>query len=136
MDFKSCDTIDALAQYKVHSRSDIQTGDSLFTSITPLDRCYLIKDTPKDWDINESVFSIRPDVTQISSEYLLMSLTSESFIKRASNSSTGSIFTGIRIKTLENMCIFLPPQNILENFTSYLKSLFNKKTYVSKKLLI
>ena len=80
LDFKNCDVIDEVARDKVHNRSDIKVGDILFASITPLGRCYLIEDEPNDWDINESVFSIRPDRTQISSDYLLMCLTSEYFV--------------------------------------------------------
>ena len=132
LDFKNCDTINLSAQHKVHNRSDIQIGDILFASITPLGRCYLIKDTPNDWDINESIFSIRPDVTQISSEYLLMSLTSEYFVKKAQNTATGSIFTGIRIKSLENMPILLPPQNVLKAFTIQLEVLLEKKNICFK----
>ncbi len=132
LDFKNCDVIDEVARDKVHNRSDIKVGDILFASITPLGRCYLIEDEPNDWDINESVFSIRPDRTQISSDYLLMCLTSEYFVKRASNSSTGSIFTGIRIKTLEDMPILLPPKHILEIFTTCLQSLLNKKNLCFK----
>ncbi|MDY2829983.1 MAG: restriction endonuclease subunit S [Alphaproteobacteria bacterium] len=132
LDFKNCDGIDEVARDKVHNRSDIKVGDILFASITPLGRCYLIENEPNDWDINESVFSIRPDITQISSEYLLMCLTSEYFIKKASNSSTGSIFTGIRIKSLEDMPTIVPPQNIIKQFTAQLKLLLKKKNICFK----
>ena len=132
LDFKNCDVIDEVARDKVHNRSDIKVGDILFASITPLGRCYLIENEPNDWDINESVFSIRADITQISSEYLLMCLTSEYFIKKASNSSTGSIFTGIRIKSLEDMPTIVPPQNIIKQFTAQLKLLLKKKNICFK----
>ena len=132
LDFKNCDTIDEIARNKVHNRSDIQVGDILFASITPLGRCYLIQESPIGWDINESVFSIRPDLTEISSEYLLMCLTSKYFTKKASNSSTGSIFTGIRIKTLENMPILIPPQNILKTFTKKLNQVLRRKNICFK----
>ena len=132
LDFKNCDTIDEIARNKVHNRSDIQVGDILFASITPLGRCYLIQESPIGWDINESVFSIRPNLIEISSEYLLMCLTSKYFTKKASNSSTGSIFTGIRIKTLENMSILIPPQNILKTFTKKLNQLLKRKNICFK----
>ena len=132
LDFKNCDTIDEIARNKVHNRSDIQVGDILFASITPLGRCYLIQESPIGWDINESVFSIRPNLIEISSEYLLMCLTSKYFTKKASNSSTGSIFSGIRIKTLENMSILIPPQNILKTFTKKLNQLLKRKNICFK----
>ena len=127
LDFTNCDTIDEIARKKVHNRSDIQIGDILFASIAPLGRCYLVKDEPSDWDINESVFSIRPNIAVVSSEYLLMCLTDEYFIKKATNSAEGSIFSGIRINTLENMPILLPSKNILKNFSLQLRLLLGKK---------
>lgn len=61
-----------------------------------------------------------------------MCLTSKYFTKKASNSSTGSIFTGIRIKTLENMSILIPPQNILKTFTKKLNQLLKRKNICFK----
>lgn len=61
IDFTGCDTIDESARSIVHRRSDIRIGDVLFASIAPLGRCYLIQSNPDDWDINESVFSLRPN---------------------------------------------------------------------------
>ena len=70
LDFTNCDTIDEAARTIIHNRSDIQTGDILFASIAPLGRCYLIQSTPTDWDINESVFSVRPNFSVITSAYV------------------------------------------------------------------
>jgi type I restriction enzyme S subunit len=127
LDFSNCDLVDEKAQKIIHDRSDISKGDILFASISPLGRCYLIQETPKDWDINESVFSIRPNCGKISSEYLYMYLTSEEFVKKAQNSSTGSIFTGIRIQTLENMKLIVPPAKIMKVFTESVSNVFKCK---------
>lgn len=115
IDFSNCDTIDEVAKKIVHKRSDISKGDILFASIAPLGRCYLIQEEPQTWDINESVFSIRPKNT-MPSEYLYMFLMSETFVKKAENSSTGSVFAGIRIKTLEDMLLAIPDNKILQLF--------------------
>ncbi len=126
IDFSNCDTIDEVAQKIVHKRSDISKGDILFASIAPLGRCYLIQEEPKTWDINESVFSIRPQST-IPSEYLYMFLMSETFVKKAENSSTGSVFAGIRIKTLEDMPLVIPDNNILQLFKEKMSKIFQQK---------
>lgn len=81
----------------------------------------------KDWDINESVFSIRPNYQLISSEYLYSYFISEYFVTKAQSSSTGSIFKGIRIGTLLDMDIVIPPFDIVEHFTNTTKSLFRLK---------
>ena len=127
IEFSNCDTIDESARQIVHNRSDISIGDILFASISPLGRCYLIQSSPTDWDINESVFSIRPNHEVVSSEYLYSYFMSEYFITKAQSSSTGSIFKGIRIGTLLDMNITIPSQDDIEKFTRLTKPLFLSK---------
>jgi type I restriction enzyme S subunit len=126
IDFTTCDTIDKDALKKVHKRSDISKGDILFASIAPLGRCVIIREDPNGWDINESVFSIRPKSKNLS-EYLYMFFMSEAFIKKAEQSSTGSVFSGIRISVLEDMKIVVPPEDILDKFNQIVSPIFDLK---------
>jgi type I restriction enzyme S subunit len=127
IDFTNCDTIDEDARKIVHNRSDISTGDILFASIAPLGRCFLIQNTPMNWDINESVFSIRANSELISSEYLYSYFMSDYFITKAQSSSTGSIFKGIRIGTLLDMDIIIPTYGDIKLFTDTTAPLFRGK---------
>lgn len=115
LDFTGCDTIDESARTIVHNRSDIQIGDILFASIAPLGRCYLIQSEPTDWDINESVF-------------LYLYFMSDAFIKHATSSSTGSIFKGIRINTLLETELCVPPLSVILKFEERLASIFPLKS--------
>lgn len=124
LDFSGCDTIDEQARQIVHRRSDIQRDDILFASIAPLGRCYLIQENPTNWDINESVFSIRYNSSVLTAEYLYMNLQSETFVKRATACSTGSIFKGIRINSLMDSEIILPPLSVTKEFSKEIKPLF------------
>lgn len=126
IDFTTCDTIDEEALKKVHKRSDISKGDILFASIAPLGRCVIIREDPNGWDINESVFSIRPKSKNLS-EYLYMFFMNEAFIKKAEQSSTGSVFSGIRISVLEDMKIVVPPEDILDKFNQIVSPIFDLK---------
>ena len=127
LDFSNCDTINPAARQIIHSRSDISVGDILFASIAPLGRCFLIQTHPTDWDINESVFSIRANTQLVSSEYLYSYFMSDQFIAKAQSSSTGSIFKGIRIGTLLDMDIVIPPSELINEFTNTTKPLFKAK---------
>ena len=124
LDFSGCDTIDEHARQIIHRRSDIQIDDILFASIAPLGRCYLIQENPTNWDINESVFSIRYNSSVLTAEYLYMNLQSEAFVKRATACSTGSIFKGIRINSLMDSEIILPPLSVTKEFSKEIKPLF------------
>ena len=123
IDFSGCDLIDEDALKKVHKRSDIAKGDVLYASICPLGRSYLINKDPIGWDINESVFSIRPNLDVISSEFLSMFLKDSAVVEKASKMATGSIFKGIRIKELENMIFAVPAKNVMESFSKQIKNL-------------
>ncbi len=127
IDFSGCDLIDEKACEMVHERSQITKGDILFASISPLGRCYIIQEQPKEWDINESVFSICPKQEITSSEYLYCYLTSEWFMKKAEKEATGSIFAGIRMAALNSMPIIVPDENTMKGITENLKPLFLQK---------
>ena len=128
LDFTGCDTIDESARAIVHNRSDIQIGDILFASIAPLGRCYLIQSEPTDWDINESVFSIRANTDIVTPSFLYLYFMSDAFIKRATSSSTGSIFKGIRINTLLETELCVPPLSVILKFEERLASTFPLKS--------
>lgn len=123
LDFSGCDTIDEIARAIVHRRSDVRTGDILFASIAPLGRCHLVQEPPQDWDINESVFSIRCNKATVTPEYLYMHLQSEAFVKESTACSTGSVFKGIRINTLLDSRMLLPPMQVVEKFSQQAKPL-------------
>ena len=125
IDFSNCDCVDEDARNLIHERSNISKGDVLFASIAPIGRCFLIQEEPCNWEINESVFSIRPS-NFTTSEFLYMYLKSNGFVKLASSSSTGSIFKGIRINTLMETPTVIPPKNISEQFKNKLSKLLSK----------
>ena len=128
LDFTGCDTIDEFARAIVHNRSNIQIGDILFASIAPLGRCYLIQSEPTDWDINESVFSIRANTALVTPAFLYLYFMSDAFIKHATSSSTGSIFKGIRINTLLETELCVPPLSVILKFEDCLASTFPLKS--------
>lgn len=127
IDFSGCDTVDEQAREIIHKRSDVSVEDILFASIAPLGRCYLIQNPPEKWDINESVFSIRRNASRVTSEFLYMYFMSDTFIKAATSSSTGSIFKGIRINTLLDIAAVIPPKDIVTAFTTQVKTLLALK---------
>ena len=128
LDFTGCDTIDESARTIVHNRSDIQIGDILFASIAPLGRCYLVQAEPTDWDINESVFSIRANIDVVTPTFLYLYFMSDAFIKQATSSSTGSIFKGIRISTLLDTELCVPPLSVITQFEDKLASTLSLKS--------
>lgn len=134
IDFSNCDLVNSEAQKIIHERSQIQKGDILFASICPLGRCYLIQDSPEDWDINESVFSIRPNIDRITSEFLYTLLREAYYVKKMTQKATGSIFKGIRINDIEKIEIVLPPKEVINAFSKKALSIFNYQLTIQKEI--
>jgi len=128
----SCDKIDDEALEKINIRSELKSGDVLFTSIVPVGRTYLIQDTPDNWNINESLFTIRPDADQITSEYLLMLLSGDELNQFAKNVSVGSIFKGIRIEVLSNYKLAHSSLKLIKNFSLKVAPLLQRMRLIEK----
>lgn len=135
IDFSGCDYVNEEARKMIHARSKISKGDILFASISPLGRCFILHEEPKDWDINESVFSIRPR-SIINSEYLYEYFGSEWFIKKSEKVATGSIFSGIRIQVLTSLPILIPDKSIIGDLSTKLSNLLCQKEKFSQENMI
>lgn len=135
IDFYGCDTVNQDAKLTIHNRSDISVGDVLFASIAPFGRCHIIKEEPTDWDINESVFSIRPNRDMITSTFLYMIFTSEAFVSKVTSMATGSIFKGIRISDLLNIKIVKPPISFINKLDHSMNEIFGLYTTLEKERL-
>ena len=123
---KRCDRISDESLAIINNRSDLRVGDILFTSIQPVGVTYLIRKKPKNWNINESVFTIRPDYSIMSSELLYMFLSGEYIKAYTNNASSGSIHKGIRHGTLRACKFILPKKVIVDRFSNKINPILNK----------
>ncbi len=122
----NCDKVDDSALAKIQARSDLQINDVLFTSIGRIGDCYLIEKQPKNWNINESVFTFRPNVKEVTPLYLFHVIHSDLVLSKILNDVTGSTFKSIKIGDLKKLDIPItsqPEQEILSKFISDLDSL-------------
>lgn len=101
----NCDKIDDAALNLIQSRSDLKINDILFTSIGRIGDCFLIKNEPNNWNINESVFSLRPNQNEVKPEYLFHVIHSDRVLDQIINDVTGSTFKSIKIGDLKKITI-------------------------------
>ena len=104
----NCDKVDDIALKQIQERSDLRKDDILFSSIGRVGDCYLIENQPKNWNINESVFSLRPNKEIINPQYLFHVLRSDNVLKYILNNVTGSTFKSIKISDLKKAIISVP----------------------------
>lgn len=126
---EKCDKIDDKTLEIINKRSDLKIGDILFTSIEPVGRTYLIQDLPRNWNINESVFTVRPNYELIDSEYLYMLLSSEYLRTFAKKVSTGSIHKGIRIGVLNSFLSPYKDYQLIKSFSEKINPIL-KRIYI------
>ena len=106
-----CDKIDDEALKLIQARSDLKVNDILFTSIGRIGDCYLIAKQPQNWNINESVFTLRPNQIEVEPEYLFHVIHSEKALNQILNDVTGSTFKSIKIGDLKKTDIPKPSKD-------------------------
>ena len=114
---EKCDRIDDEALKIIDRRSQLQCGDVLFTSIEPVGVTYLIQEKPTNWNINESVFTIRPANSKTTPEHLFLLLSSDEMKAFTKNSSTGSIHKGIRHGVLRTFKLAYGSKELIDDFS-------------------
>ena len=127
-----CDKISDQSLEIINKRSDLRIGDILFTSIEPVGITYLILEKPKNWNINESVFTIRPDYERVTSEFLFMFLSGDYIKSYTKNVSAGSIHKGIRHSLLKDCQFILPERNTVDEFTLKVQPILKKLDLIQK----
>ncbi len=127
-----CDKISNESLQIINKRSDLRSGDILFTSIEPVGTTYLIRKKPVNWDINESVFTIRPKYEKVSSEFLYLFLSGKYIKAYTKNVSAGSIHKGVRHSTLKDCKFILPKKEIVDSFTIQLIPILDKLDIIQR----
>ena len=124
-----CDRIDDEALKIIDRRSQLEIGDVLFTSIEPVGVTYLIHKKPENWNINESIFTIRPNYKKTTPEHLFCLLSSSEMKVFTKNSSTGSIHKGIRHGVLKTYPLAYGSKELIDKISVVIKPML-KHMYV------
>ncbi len=104
----NCDRIDEAAFWRINERSDLRKDDILFSSIGRVGDAYLITETPRNWNINESVFTLRPDKSKVVPLMLFYLLTNKTITDALSQGATGSTFQSIKQAQLKLISCQIP----------------------------
>lgn len=131
---EKCDLIDDNALKLIQARSNLEKDDILFSSIGRVGDCYLIKHTPENWNINESVFSLRPNKSKVAPEYLSHTIHSNIVLSQILNNVTGSTFKSIKIGDLKKIIIPTPSLEEQKKIGEYFSNIDNLITLQQKEL--
>ena len=131
---EKCDRIDDCALQLIQARSDLQKDDLLFSSIGRIGDCYLIKNNPQNWNINESVFTLRPNKAIAASNYLFHVVHCDIVLSQILDSVTGSTFKSIKIGDLKKALIPIPCKEEQIQIANYLDNLDSLISLQQRKL--
>ncbi len=108
LDFSSAETIDDLALKLINKRSKLSKNDIIMSSIGNVGESYLLIEDPKGWDINESVFCLKPNTKIIDPKFLYFIIINSETRKYFESNITGSSFKSIKMKELKRMPLCIP----------------------------
>jgi len=128
----SCDKVDDDAIKIINKRSDLREGDLLFSGIGTIGRVYLIDENPTNWNISESIFTLRSSSELISSETLYLILLSNQLQGYAQQLASGSVQRGVRMRDLKSYNIPLPVNGLERKFSELIKPLIKMQKSLIK----
>ena len=120
-----CDRIDDDAIRIINKRSDLKVGDILFSGIGTIGRVCYICSEPYNWNISESIFTLRAN-EKITSYFLYLLLISENVQNYAKQLASGSVQKGIRMGDLKKYTLVIPNQEKIYNLSSAVKPLIER----------
>lgn len=115
---EKCDKVDDDALLKINKRSDLKVGDCLFSGIGTIGRVHFINEPSTNWNISESVFTLRA-ADSVSPEFLYLLLLNKDMQDYANTLASGSAQKGIRMADLKKYKLYLPNQKTMDNLTSF-----------------
>ena len=129
----NCDMIDNHAMSIIQKRSDLKKDDILFSSIGRIGDCYLLRNTPKNWNINESVFTFRPNKEIVYPEYLFHTIHSDSVLNQILGNVTGTTFKSIKIGDLKKANISITNKEEQLQLSKFISNIDNLITLHQRK---
>jgi type I restriction enzyme S subunit len=131
LDFSSCEKIDDKAMALIRNRSDLRKGDLIMASIGNVGDAFLLEEEPVNWNINESVFALRPS-KEVVPRYLFYVLTSDASKAYLDSNSTGSSFKSIKLTELRLLPVPLPSLEEQTRIAGFLMALDAKVAGVAQ----
>ena len=128
-----CDKVDDEAMRIIQNRSNLEKGDILFSSIGRVGDCVLVENTPKNWNINESVFALKPNKKAVDSLYLMHTIHSDKVLDEILSKITGSTFKSIKMAQLKKTIIPVPTIKEQEKIGHYIQNIDNLITLHQRK---
>jgi len=121
---ENCDKVNDDAIKIINRRSDLRKGDILFSGIGTIGRVYLITIPTNNWNVSESIFTLRAN-EKVSKEFLYLLLLSDKLQFYCQQHAQGVAQPGIRMSELKAFRFCLPTFDLITKFTKSVSGLLS-----------
>ena len=128
-----CDKVDSEALEKINKRSDLRIGDILFSGIGTIGRVALVDIPTNNWNVSESVFTMRVNDI-VTKEFLYLMLLSSDVQNYCQSNAHGAAQKGIRMADLKAYRFNLPPLGVIHKFTSLVTPTIKKVSSIRNQI--
>ena len=116
------------------NRSNLESGDVLFTGTGTIGNIAIIEETPTNWNIKEGVYSIKPKKEIICSKFLMYIFESERVRKDIEGRKAGGTVKSISMTEMKKIKIPIPPLEIQEKIVQILDKMTEYVTELTSEL--
>ena len=116
------------------NRSNLESGDVLFTGTGTIGNVAIIEETPTNWNIKEGVYSIKPKKEIICSKFLMYIFESERVRKDIEGRKAGGTVKSVSMTEMKKVKIPVPPIKIQEKIVQILDKLTEYVTELTSEL--
>ena len=102
------DRINDEALLLCNNRSNLEAGDVLFSGTGTIGETAVIEETPKNWNIKEGVYTIKPNAVMLRPKYLRYLLITKNIRDAYMKKTAGGTVQSIPMKELRRLIIPLP----------------------------
>ena len=128
-----CDRVDNEALEKINKRSDLKIGDILFSGIGTIGRVALVDIPTNNWNVSESVFTLRVNDI-VTKEFLYLMLLSPDMQNYCQSNAHGAAQKGIRMTDLKAYSFNLPPFGVIQKFTNLVTPTIKKVSSIRNQI--
>ena len=128
-----CDRVDNEALEKINKRSDLKIGDILFSGIGTIGRVALVYIPTNNWNVSESVFTLRANDI-VTKEFLYLMLLSPDMQNYCQSNAHGAAQKGIRMADLKAYSFNLPPFGVIQKFTNLVTPTIKKVSSIRNQI--
>lgn len=103
-----------------NNRSNLETGDVLFSGTGTIGETAIIEEHPTNWNIKEGIYTIKPDKNKIVSKFLMYLLMSSNIREKYMQKAAGGTVKSVPMNEMKKLLLPIPPISVQQEIVRIL----------------